>query len=126
MPIPINKTLYEKARKIADKVYSHPSAYKSGYIVKTYKDMGGKYREDNKPKTLKRWFKEKWGDIGKQKYPVYRPFVRISNATPLTASEISPAQAKRQIALKQRYKWTRNLPKFIRRRKLTTATRKNA
>ncbi len=126
MPIPINKTLYEKARKMADKVYAHPSAYKSGYIVKTYKDMGGKYREDNKPKTLKRWFKEKWDDIGKQKYPVYRPFIRILKATPLTASEISPAQAKRQIALKQRYKWTRNLPKFIRKRKPTTTTRKKA
>ncbi len=116
MPIPINKQLYEKARKMADKVYAHPSAYKSGYIVKTYKDLGGKYREDGQPKTLKRWFKEKWGDIGNKKYPVYRPFIRVSKDTPLTASEISPAQAKRQITLKQLYKWKRNLPKFTKKR----------
>ena len=116
MPIPINKTLYNKARKIADKVYAHPSAYKSGFIVKTYKDMGGKYIEDNRPRTLKRWFKEKWGDIGKQKYPVYRPFIRVSKNTPLTASEISPSQAKKQISLKQKYKWHHNLPKFINKR----------
>lgn len=117
MPIPIDKKLYEKAKAMASAIYAHPSAYKSGYIVKTYKDMGGKYREDNKPKTLKRWFREKWGDIGNRKYPVYRPFVRISKATPLTASEISPKQAVKQITLKQRYRWKHNLPKFVAKRK---------
>lgn len=116
MPVPINKELYVKAKAKADAIYAHPSAYKSGFIVKTYKDMGGKYRDDNKPKTLKRWFKEKWGDIGNRNYPVYRPFKRISKKTPLTVDEISPTQAVRQIALKQRYKWTRHLPKFTKKR----------
>jgi len=58
MPTPADPKLYEKAKAIADEKYAKPSAYKSGFIVKTYKDMGGTYIEDGKPKDLKRWFKE--------------------------------------------------------------------
>ena len=39
----INPELYQKAKQIADEKYSKPSAYKSGFIVKTYKDLGGTY-----------------------------------------------------------------------------------
>ena len=28
---------------MADEIYEKPSAYKSGYIVKKYKELGGKY-----------------------------------------------------------------------------------
>jgi hypothetical protein len=31
---------------MADKIYSKPSAYKSGYIVKKYKELGGTYSGD--------------------------------------------------------------------------------
>ena len=41
MPTPINKKLYEKVKEQADKIYEKSSAYKSGYIVKTYKKLGG-------------------------------------------------------------------------------------
>jgi hypothetical protein len=64
MPIIDNPSLYEKAKKIADEKYSKPSAYKSGFIVKTYKELGGTYTNDNKQKNLKRWFQEDWKDIG--------------------------------------------------------------
>ena len=64
MAKPKNKILYDKVKKMADKIYNKSSAYKSGYIVKTYKKMGGKYLEDGKEKKLKRWFKEKWVDVG--------------------------------------------------------------
>jgi hypothetical protein len=101
MPIPANPTLYAKVKKKADQVYSVPSAYKSGWIVRTYKSLGGTYTDDHKPRTLRRWFKEKWADIGHLAYPVYRPTRRISKKTPLTAQEIDPRQAKRQIRLKQ-------------------------
>jgi len=37
-----NPTLYEKVKFIADNLYDKPSAYKSGFIVKTYKELGGK------------------------------------------------------------------------------------
>lgn len=112
MPIPENKKLYEKAKKIADDKYEKPSAYKSGFIVKTYKELGGTYKDDNKEKNLKRWFKEDWGDIGGKDYPVYRPSKRINEKTPLTVDEIDPKQAKEQIKLKQIIKGDKNLPKF--------------
>jgi len=80
--------------------------------VKTYKSRGGTYEDDNKPKNLGRWFKEEWGDIGGQEYPVYRPHKRVSKATPLTADEIDPKQAKEQIVLKQDIKGEANLPPF--------------
>ena len=53
MPIILNQNLYNDVKKEADNVYKKSSAYKSGWIVKTYKDRGGKYRNDNKPKLLK-------------------------------------------------------------------------
>lgn len=34
-----NPTLYEKVKFIADNLYDKPSAYKSGFIVKTYKEL---------------------------------------------------------------------------------------
>lgn len=112
MPIIDDPDLYDKARAIADKIYKKPSAYKSGFIVKKYKELGGKYTDDKEPKNLKRWFKEDWKDIGNKEYPVYRPTKRITKATPLTADEIDPKQAKKQIELKQKIKGEYNLPKF--------------
>ena len=97
MPKPNDMNLYNKAKRIADEVYEKPSAYKSGYIVKKYKEMGGTYIKDNETKNLKRWFKEKWKDIGNKNYPVYKPTVRINSNTPLTPNEISPKNLKEQI-----------------------------
>ena len=112
MPIILDQDLYNRVRREADEVYEKPSAYKSGWIVKTYKQRGGRYADDNKPKDLARWFKEEWGDIGGKKYPVYRPFKRVSAKTPLTADEIDPKNAKEQIDLKQQIKGEKNLPAF--------------
>jgi hypothetical protein len=80
--------------------------------VKTYKKLGGTYSNDGKPKNLKRWFEEKWQDIGNQAYPVYRPTIKISSKTPLLPSEINKTNLKKQIALKQKIKGNSNLPKF--------------
>lgn len=112
MPIVNNPILYKTVKRESDKIYKTHSAYKSGWIVKTYKKRGGTYREDHKPKLLKRWFKEEWGDIGGKSYPVYRPFKRVTKDTPLTAFEIDPIQAKQQIRRKQKIK-TKSLPDFV-------------
>lgn len=112
MPKPDNPVLYAQVKKLADQTYTKHSAYKSGFIVKTYKQHGGTYSDDNKPKNLERWYNEVWGDVGLKEYPVYRPTVRINKKTPLLASEISPSNLKQQIALKQKIKGSRNLPKF--------------
>ena len=112
MPIPADQPLYNKVKEYADTIYKKPSAYKSGYIVKKYKELGGVYIDDKKPKDLKRWFKEKWEDVGGLDYPVYRPTKRINEKTPLTANEIKPSNLKKQILLKQDIKGDYNLPVF--------------
>ena len=110
---PLNKPLYEKVKKMADNIYKKPSAYKSGYIVKTYKDLGGTYSGVKTKEGLSRWYKEIWRDVGGKEYPVYRPTKRINKNTPLTVSEINPLNLKKQIELKQKIKGKYNLPKFI-------------
>jgi len=111
MPIIDNPALYEHAKSIADQKYSKPSAYKSGFIVKTYKEMGGTYTDDKKPKNLQRWFKESWQDVGQLDYPVYRPTKHVNKKTPLTPDEIDKNNLIQQIILKQIIKG-KNLPKF--------------
>jgi hypothetical protein len=114
MPRILDQDLYDKAKRQADTIYTKPSAYKSGYIVKTYKSLGGRYSEDNEPAKLKQWFKEKWSDVGNEEYPVYRPTFRVTKTTPLTVQEIQPSNLKKQIALKQKYRGLKNLPPFKR------------
>ena len=112
MPEPINKSLYDSIKARADKIYAKPSAFKSGYITKTYKAEGGKYRDDGEPKNLKRWFAEKWSDVGGKSYPVYRPHVRVNEHTPLTVSEIDKDDLRKQINRKQIIKGEKNLQPF--------------
>ena len=114
MPVPLNPVLYERVKEYADSVYTKPSAYKSGFIVKTYKQLGGKYKDDRKERNLKRWFQEKWTDIGGLEYPVYRPTVRINKKTPLTPGEINTRNLIQQILRKQEIKGSHNLPPFQR------------
>ena len=122
MPKPVNTVLYAKAKKIADAVYNRPSAYKSGFIVKKYKELGGKYIDDGQEKKLKRWFREKWANIGSLAYPVYRPTKRVSKNTPLTPSEISPLNLKKQIKLKQVIKGNTKLPPFVKKKNIYLST----
>ena len=115
MPIIDDLKLYEKAKEIANEKYTKPSAYRSGYMVKLYKSMGGTYTDDKSPKNLKRWYKEKWEDVSNinddKHYPVYRPTVKVSSKTPLLPSEIS--NMDEQIKLKQKIKGDENLKPFI-------------
>jgi hypothetical protein len=111
MPIPENPDLYDKVKKLMDKRYDKPSAYKSGAIVKLYKELGGTYIEDGKERDLERWFKETWENVAdKGQYPVLRPTKRINKNTPLTITEIDKDNLKEQIKLKQKIKG--NLPPF--------------
>lgn len=112
MPTPADPELYELAKEIASAIYKKPSAYKSGFIVKTYKELGGRYLDDDQPRNLSRWFAEDWKDIGNREYPVYRPTRRVTARTPLTPAEIDPENLREQIQLKQRIKGERNLPAF--------------
>jgi len=108
-----NPELYEKAKAYADNIFKKPSAFKSGFIVKKYKELGGTYSGEKPSKTgIARWFKEEWKDFGNKEYPVFRPTKRITKDTPLTPEEIKPSNLKKQIALKQEIKGDANLPPF--------------
>ena len=109
---PLNKPLYNKVKKMADRTFAKPSAYKSGWIVKKYKDLGGEYTGTKTRNGLTAWFKEKWQDVGGKDYPVYRPTKRINKNTPLTVFEIDRGQLKKQITLKQKIRGRKNLPPF--------------
>jgi hypothetical protein len=109
---PLNIDLYNKVKLYANNVYSKNSAYKSGFIIKTYKNLGGTFKEDNKEKPLKRWFNEQWIDIANLEYPVYRPTKKINKKTPLLVSEIDNKDLLNKIKLKQVIKGDYNLPKF--------------
>ena len=127
MPTPSDNKLYEETKKDIMKIYKKSSAYSSGAIIKQYKkDFLKKYGpnispyiDDNNPKNLKRWFKEKWIDVspligikGNEHYPLYRPSKKISDNTPTTYQEIPLKRLKEQYELKQQIKGNKNLPSF--------------
>ena len=107
-----NIELYNKVKLYADTIYEKSSAYKSGFIIKKYKELGGTFKNDDKPKKLKQWFNEKWSDIGNSSYPVYRPRIKINKDTPLTVNEIDKTNLKQQIKKKQIIKGDKNLSPF--------------
>jgi len=106
MPKPNDKELYEKIKKEITNKYK-PSAYRSGLLVKKYKEEYYKkhknnnaYSGDRQNSNLKRWFSEKWrtdkGEIGyKTKGDIYRPTIRINSKTPTTINELTPQQISR-------------------------------
>ena len=70
-------------------------------------------RKIQKGADLKRWFKEEWVDVRsgkpcgrqageKRGTPYCRPSKRVSERTPVTASEISEGQKKKRIAQKKK------------------------
>jgi hypothetical protein len=118
-PTPRDIILYDKIKKEISDKYKH-SAYRSGLIVKKYKEeYVKKYNRDDayigdKPKlsNLQRWFLEDWknqrGETGyKYKTDIYRPTIRINNNTPTTFDELTKDQiikAKKEKATKGRVK----------------------
>ena len=109
MSKPANQELYDKVKKQIYAKYPVHSAYRSGLLVKTYKEQGGKYiGKENKSSGLNRWFKEKWvnsrGEVGyKNKNDVYRPTVRVNKDTPTTFKELTKAQIKKAQAEKAKH-----------------------
>jgi hypothetical protein len=103
MSVPKNLVLYEKVKSYMYKKYPKHSAYRSGLVVKKYKELGGEYLGKRKG-PLARWFREDWkSNTGHYGYTsrssVYRPTKRISKKTPTTFSELVPRdilRAKRE------------------------------
>jgi len=113
MNIPKDKDLYEKIKKEIYLKYPKHSAYRSGLIVKNYKDAyKSKHKRDdayigNKSADgLIRWFAEDWknqrGEVGyKNKGDIYRPTKRINEKTPTTFNELSESKIKKAMKEKK-------------------------
>ena len=109
MPEPKDKNLYDKIKQIVYKDIPKHSAYRSGIVVKKYKESFKKKHGKNKSpytgsytkkKGLRRWFDEKWvnqrGEVGyKHKHDIYRPSKRITKKTPVTHKELTNKEIKR-------------------------------
>ena len=105
----LNPKLYKKAKDKADITYKKHSAYKSMYIQKVYKDLGGEYK--SKGKNLKNWIKEEWIQVkpylekgeklvcggNERKNKVCRPLKRINDKTPITIEELLKLHKKEDL-----------------------------
>ena len=100
--------LYNKVKAGIYRRIPKNSAYRSGLIVKKYKEeFKKKYGDEpayegtkKEDKNLSRWFREKWesdtGEVGyTDKSSVYRPTIRITKDTPKTFSELSKEDIKK-------------------------------
>lgn len=117
MPPPSNvmrPKLYERVKARADKIYRRPtSAYKSMWIAKEYKRLGGTY-SGTRGASTNRWRKERWIQVipyvrnkkivecgaSNAHGKTCRPLVRVTKDTPLTIDEVVKLLgAKKVIAL---------------------------
>ena len=153
MSKPLDIKLYESVKKKANKVFtSKTGVYRSSWIVRKYKKLGGKYSRSTGTKStkrkssgLKRWYKEKWIDLNrpiknskgkitgykpcgrvssksKGSYPLCRPSKRISKKTPRTYKELGSKSIKKAKVDKQKVKGTSNI-KFKRKSKVKSKRR---
>lgn len=118
MSSPLNKKLYAQVVADAKKRFKvWPSAYASGWVVRRYKEMGGRYREEKKSGTpLGRWFKEEWINVcqlpkivpcgrpeaSRKDYPYCRPYKRVNKDTPTTVRELSKKEIEGRCARKKK------------------------
>lgn len=126
MSEPVNKQLYQKAKNIANNKFSSKTgAFKSMFIVKKYKEMGGTYSGNSSSK-LKRWRQENWVDLNQpkkdggyypcghtntqnNKYPLCRPSKTISQDTPRKYQDINENSIRKANEQKQRIKGSGNI-----------------
>lgn len=112
---PTDIKLYEKIKKQVYKKIPKHSAYRSGHLVKEYKNaFEKKYGKNKNPYKnkkpdikvgLSRWFLEDWrnqnNEIGySKKGDYYRPNKRITAKTPITHGELTIKQKKKASKLK--------------------------
>jgi len=130
-PIPdnvINKELYSQIKEeIRTSLTTRWGAYASDRLVKTYLARGGRYSgEKNNAVGIKKWHKEKWGDICsstpthfvpcgrtnmEKKIPVCRPFVKVDAKTPKTFGQLTSEEIKKACQVKRKNP-SKTLPAF--------------
>lgn len=112
MSKPKDKALYDKAKRSITSKIKKNSAYRSGLIVKKYKEMYKKkygnanaYSGTKTTRGLSRWFKENWrtrsgSKTYKKKGDILRPTKRISKETPATQKELGREKLKKAEKIK--------------------------
>lgn len=108
----LNKDLYEKAKKEADKIYKRHGLYKSAFIQKKYKELGGKYKNEktSNKKGINRWLKEEqWVEVlpylngekvvcgSSEGGKACRPLKRYNDKTPITLPELIKLHGKEKL-----------------------------
>ena len=106
----LDKDIYKKAKKKADATYERHSAYKSMFLAKTYKEMGGRYKTSKKDGKLKNWRNEQWVQVlpylleGKKvicgagdNKKGCRPLIRKNKDTPTTLPELIKKHGKKKL-----------------------------
>lgn len=115
MAQPKDKVLYNRIKSQVYRRIPKHSAYRSGIVVKKYKEAfkrkhgggSGYSGKKSSKKGLSRWFAEKWrnqrGEVGyRRKGDVYRPTRRITSKTPTTFRELSRSELRRAMKTKAR------------------------
>jgi len=114
--IPLDQKLYARVIVEAKKKFLvWRSAYASGWVVRTYKERGGRYQSTGAKGPLDRWYREQWVDVchyaktktikpcGRKRaawdddYPYCRPLKRITPQTPVTLDELVAKEGLRGI-----------------------------
>jgi hypothetical protein len=150
MSEPTDKILYNKVKRRADKKFqSKTGIYKSSWIVKEYKRLGGKYRgKKSQKRGLLRWYKEKWVDLNRpiksksgrvigykscgrnkitsKSYPLCRPSKRITLKTPKTFKQISKKNISLAKKRKAKVKGSANISFKSKRRNIKRNIKKSA
>ena len=110
----VNHKIYNNAKKNANKTFKRHGAFKSMYIQKKYKELGGRYKglkKSKKAKGVTRWNREKWisvKDYLNGKYVLCgndkvggknacRPSIRMSSETPMTIQEVIKKHGKKKV-----------------------------
>jgi hypothetical protein len=127
MSEPVNKALYEKAKRMATEKFTSPTgAYRSMWIVRQYKKMGGTYTRIKNSSKLERWRRENWVDLNQpngkggyercghkntqnNKYPLCRPSKTISQDTPRKYQDISEISIRKANEEKQKIREKGNI-----------------
>ena len=111
---PKDQKMYNRIKASVYKANPKHSAYRSGQIVKKYKEAYKKkygnasaYTGSKAKGNLTRWFLEDWKtEKGKKTYKeggtIFRPTKRISKKTPATMSELTKKQKASAIKEKKR------------------------
>jgi hypothetical protein len=127
MSEPVNKELYEKAKRMATEKFTSPTgAYRSMWIVRKYKEIGGTYSGRKSSSKLERWRKEGWIDLNQpngkggyercghkntqnNKYPLCRPSKTISKDTPRKYQDINESSIRKANIEKQKIREKGNI-----------------